>query len=156
MGKLGGLVHLCSSPLPCGGSLAALVHCRVNLALPELRGSRQEGKQSNLFVCLCAPPHSLFPLSSLQLQTGRQLQFGSLQKIPAWALVLNPHESLADTHIHGSPLSMGTRTRPPLHPNFTLCLKSAAESLTPAALPCSSLDRPCQLWLAFKRQGGFL
>lgn len=61
MGKLSGLVHLCSSPLPCGGSLAALVHCRENLALPELQGSRQEGKQlTSLFVC--ALPLALFSL----------------------------------------------------------------------------------------------
>lgn len=91
---LGGLVHRCSSlppwrsPFtPCGVGCAAAPLSHPPRESPEVRVSRQAGKQPTL-LSVCVPSHSLFPLSSPQLQTSRQLQFGSFQRIPAQSLLL--------------------------------------------------------------------
>lgn len=89
--KLSELVCLCSRPLLCG-RLPSLHVLWVELQLHSypLPGKALSCRQENSphFCCPCLPPHSLFPLSSPQLQISRQLQFGSPQKIPVQSLLL--------------------------------------------------------------------
>lgn len=132
---LSGLLPLCSIPLPHEWCLGLPESFRVNssTASTPCQRLRVTGRRehSPLSACLYTPPHSLFPLSSSK-QPGTH-----------------------DLTACRQPQPVHCCSDPQLCTQDLLSLKSIAGFLTPATLPCCSLERPHRLCLGYKRLGAF-
>lgn len=84
--KLSRASHHCSGLL-LHGELSCNSALTQSQGKPWAGSCGQAGKQPTFLMVSRLPSHSLFPLSSPQLQTSRQLEFDSLQRIPSQALL---------------------------------------------------------------------